>query len=302
MNTIKALEKDIYSQVSYLKQFKPCVPVSKKTQKNSIFCGSGDSLAAAMLAQAHSDYDAKAMDPLDLLKNKNILKNNSVFIISISGKTISNVKVARLTKKSIAITSNPQSVLANACNRMIPLKFPTSDVITAGSLSFLESALTCISLVKKFKISDTEKIFQEAVRKSRKIVLGQRTFLLGNLHTFPIAMYGAAKIFEILGFDAHYERIEQFSHMELFSAKRGDSVIIFEEKNKHNLHLVKNLKKAGLNVIHPTLGSQNKISQFLFFTFFSQLLPLNLAKKQGQNDCHFVISKKIRLVSDNMIY
>ena len=26
-------------------------------------------------------------------------------------------------------------------------------------------------------------------------------------------------------------RIEQFSHMELFSAKKGDTVIIFEEKN-----------------------------------------------------------------------
>ena len=125
---------------------------------------------------------------------------------------------------------------------------------------------------------------------------------MGNYTTYPLAMYCAAKFFEILGHNAYYERIEQFSHMELFSAKKDDTVIIFEEKNSHNTQLAKNLKKVGINVIHPYCNSKNKISSVLYYTFFSQLLPLFEAKKNGQQDCHFVLAKKLRSVSDNMIY
>jgi hypothetical protein len=122
------------------------------------------------------------------------------------------------------------------------------------------------------------------------------------MHTFPVAMYCAAKFYELLGFDAHFEQIEQFSHMELFSAKKGDTVIIFEEKNSHNAQLEKNLKKVGLHVIHPVWDSKNKISQIIFYTFFSQLLPLFEAKKRHKKDCHFVLAKNLRNVSDKMIY
>ena len=73
----------------------------------------------------------------------------------------------------------------------------------------------------------------------KKSTVSKRIFVLGNLFTFPLAMYCAAKFYEILGYDAHYSRIEQFSHMELFSAQKGDTVIIFEEKNPHNKQLAK---------------------------------------------------------------
>ena len=90
--------------------------------------------------------------------------------------------------------------------------------------------------------------------------------------------------------------------MELFSAKKGDTVIIFEEKNAHNKQLAKNLKNVGLNVIQPVSNSKNKISQIIYYTFFSQLLTLFEAKKRHQKDCHFVVSKNLRNVSDKMIY
>jgi glucosamine 6-phosphate synthetase-like amidotransferase/phosphosugar isomerase protein len=182
------------------------------------------------------------------------------------------------------------------------LRFPNSDVVTAGSISFLDSALTCISLVKSFKIKNPEKIFAAAVKQAKKVKLGTRIFFLGNLYTYPLALYGAAKIFEVLGFAAFYERLEQFSHMELFSSKPGDTVIIFEQKNPHNIQLVKNLKKARLDIIQPTIQYADKISQFLFYTFFCQLVPLFLAKKKQQKQCHFVTAKKLRKISDNMIY
>lgn len=302
MKTIEAYEKDIILQTQFLQIFKPQSPISKVSQQKTIFCGSGDSFAAALLAEAFSDLRVRAVDPLELIKNKQIAKLYNVFLVSISGNTISNIKVAKFARESVAITSNPKSRLAKACKRTIDLKFLHSDGITGGSLSFLQSALTCISLVTNFTMLDNPQIFKKALAEARKVKFVKRVFLLGNLHTYPLAMYGAAKFYELLGLDAHYERIEQFSHMGLFSIKKDDTVILLEEKNSHNEKLVKNLKKIGLRVFHPTFNTNNKITQFLFYTFFTQLVPLLEAKRKKQNDCHFVTSTNLRKISDNMIY
>lgn len=302
MKTIEVYEKDILFQFLFLKKFKPQQMLSDKVQKNSIFCGCGDSFAAALLAEAHSNFTVRAADPLDLLKNRALIKQKEVFLVSISGNTISNIKVAKLAKKSTAITSNPTSRLAKVCTNTIHLQFPHSDVVTAGSLSFLQSAITCISLVSKIKIPNGSFLLKRAISESKKIKFGSRVFVLGNFHTYPIAVYAAAKFYEVLGIDAHFEKIEQFSHLELFSSKPKDTVIIFEEKNSHNTQLIKNLKKIGLSVFQPTISSNDKISQFIFYTFVSQLVPLYRAKKERRGDCHFVTVKSIRKASDKMIY
>lgn len=302
MRTLEAYERDVFIQPKFLDKFQPQKPLSRKIQQNIMFVGSGDSLVSAMLAESFSNFIVKSFDPLDLLKNESILKGKVAYFISISGNTISNINGAKLTKKSIAITSNPQSKLAKVCTNSITLKFPNSDIFTAGSLSFLESALTCISLVKHITIPKNPRIFKKALTDAKKSKFGKRIFVLGNMQTFPIAMYCAAKIYELLGFDAHYERIEQFAHMELFSAKKGDTVIIFEEKNSHNKNLVKNLKLIGLNVIHPNIKSKNKITQILYYVYFSQLLSLFEAKKRGKKDCHFILSSRLRNASNAMIY
>ena len=302
MKTIDAFENDIFLQIPYLKKIKPQKQLSKKKQLRTIFCGSGDSLVASLLAEAFSNFRVKAVDPLDLLKNKSLIKNNDIYLISISGNTISNIKVAKNSKSSTAITRNDKSRLAKICSNLILLNYPSSSVFTSGSIGFLSSALTAISLVSKLKVRRFLELYKKASIESKKIKLGKKIYILGNMHTFPIAMYGAAKFYEILGIDAHYERIEQFMHMGLFSAKSGDTVLIFEEKNSHNLRITKNLKKLGLNVYQPNSGTRNKISQVIFFTFFSQLTPLFYAKKNHQKECYFVTAKKIRNVSSNMIY
>ena len=50
MKTLEALENDILLQIPYLQEFSLQKPLSDKKQDRTIFCGSGDSLAAAMLA------------------------------------------------------------------------------------------------------------------------------------------------------------------------------------------------------------------------------------------------------------
>ncbi len=301
MNTIEAYEKDIHLQLNFLKSFQKQKPLSANQQKNTLFSGSGDSLVSAMLAESFSGGRVKAMDPLDLYRSRQLAKSKHVYFVSISGNTITNIKVAKIAKRATAITSKPKSRLAKASGKIIHLTASNNDVFTAGSISFLESALTCVSLVQRIRISKETKLFSKAKIDAKKSKVSKRIFVLGNLFTYPLAMYCAAKFYEILGSDARYSKIEQFSHMELFSAKKGDTVIIFEEKNSHNKQLAQNLKKVGLHVIHPSVPSE-KISQMLYCTFFAQLLALFEAKKKRKKDCHFVTAKKIRNVSNQMIY
>ena len=300
MNSIEAYEKDIWLQLDFLKSFKKQKTLSTTSQKNIVFSGSGDSLVSSLLAESFSGGLVRAMDPLDLYQNKSLAKSKQVYFVSISGNTITNINVAKIVKKAIAITSKPQSRLANASDKTILLTSPNSGIFTAGSISFLESALTCISLVKNIKIPNIS-LFRKAETFAKKINLSKRIFVLGNFYTFPIAMYCAAKFYEILGYDVHYSRIEQFSHMELFSAKKSDTVIIFEEKTPHTKQLGKNLKNIGINVIHPDIPSE-KLSQVIYCIFFSQLISLFEAKKKRRKECHFVKAEKIRDVSNHMIY
>ena len=191
--------------------------------------------------------------------------------------------------------------MAKISDKTILLSAPNHGVFTAGSISFLESALTCISLVKKINISNHLKLFSKVRLNAKKFKVTKRIFVLGNLYTYPIAMYCAAKFYEILGEAVQYSKIEQFSHMELFSVKKGDTVIIFEEKNTYNKQLSLHLKKIGINVIHPDVPSE-KLSQILYCIFFSQFITLFEAKKKKKKDCHFVLAKNIRNVSNQMIY
>jgi len=300
LNSIEAYEKDIELQSDFLKSMKLQKSLSKIHQKNSIFSGSGDSLVSAMLAESFSDGLVSAIDPLDLFKNKNLVKSKNLYFVSISGNTITNIKTAKHAKNSIAITAHNESRLAKVSKKSILLNAPNNGIFTAGSISFLESALTCISLVKKITIPRGN--FLSKVKTDvKKFKISKKIFVLGTYHTFPLAMYCAAKFYELLGHDTHYCKLEQFSHMELFSAKKGDTVIIFEEKNPHTKQLSSLLKKNGINVIHPNIPSA-KLSQMLYCTFFSQLLPLIEAKKKRKKDCHFVLAKNIRNISNQMIY
>ncbi|MGI0040779.1 MAG: sugar isomerase, partial [Nitrosopumilaceae archaeon] len=264
MSTIAAFEKEIKLQVRFVQDFVSQKQLSIQTQKQTIFCGTGDSFVSAQLAEVFSDFRARALDPLDLLKNKKLAKNKNLYLISISGNTISNIKLANTSKNTTAITANPQSMLAKTCKKLILLGYPNSGIFTAGSISFLASALTCISLVSKVKIRNVSRIYKRAETQSEKIRLGGKVFLLGNIHTFPVAMFGAAKLYEVTGLDAHYERIEEFSHMGLFSVKRGDTVIIFEEKNKYNSKLASGLKKYGLHVVQLQPNTKNIQETVLF--------------------------------------
>ncbi len=302
MSTITAFEKEIQMQLKFMKNFAPQKPISASKQTQVIFCGTGDSLVSAKLAEVFSDSRIKAFDPLELLANKKLLQKKKLYLVSISGNTISNIKLAKKYHKTVAITANTQSRLGKQCDDVIPLNFENTGIQTAGSISFLASVLTCISLVTSFSLKDAQNLFYRTNKLAKRISLSGKVFVLGNYWSYPIAMYSAAKLYETLGLDAHYERIEEFSHMGLFSCKKGDTVIIFEKKNLHNQKLLEGLKRYGLQAMRIDPPSSNKFNQILFFIFISQLLALYSAKRKRKKDCFFVEQKKLRDTSSSMIY
>jgi glucosamine--fructose-6-phosphate aminotransferase (isomerizing) len=301
MNTVESFESEIKLQLEFLDNPKLQKPLSPQQQTKTVFCGTGDSLASAMLAESFSNYRIRALDPLDLTKNKNLAHDKSVYFVSVSGNTISNIRAAKLVKNSIAITKNTASRLAKICGKTIPLNYQSLNVLAPGSISFLASTLACISLTRKLRIKNAKKLFLSAQNQAAKISLKNKIYFIGNQYTYPLTMYAAAKLYEVLGADAHYERIEQFSHMELFSTKKGDTVIIFENANRHNKQLTMQLRKLGLSVYQPTTSS-NKISQILFYIFVSQMMALNHAKRKHLKECYFIAEKKIQNASSAMIY
>ncbi len=302
MNTLDAFEKEITMQLDFLETFVPQRRLSARKQSKSIFCGTGDSYVSSQLAEIFSKFKVKAHDPLDLIKNKKMLDGQDLYLVSISGNTISNIKLAKIHKNTIAITANKDSRLAKSCKHLILLNFESTGIQTAGSISFLASAFTCISLVTKYRVRNVSKIYKQAVKVAREISPSGKVYVLGNLHTMPLAMFCAAKLYEVLGANAHYERIEQFSHMGLFSARRGDTILLFESKNQHNQKLLQSLKKFGLNTKRIEPPTKNPQEQILFFIFVSELIALNSARKKRKRDCFFIEEIELRNASSSMIY
>ncbi len=72
LNTIAAYECDIELQLDFLESFIAQTPLSIYSQKKSVFCGSGDSLSAAILAESFSNFTVRSSDPLDLIKKQDL--------------------------------------------------------------------------------------------------------------------------------------------------------------------------------------------------------------------------------------
>lgn len=301
MNTIDAFERDINLQPDYIKKLRLEKPIPRRDWKNVLLCGSGDSLAAAMLASSFSNYSLTAVDPLELAQNKDIARGKRVYFVSVSGNTKANILAAKSIRDSVAVTNNPRSRLAGICKDVVSLGYSDSGVVTSGSIGFVASALWCMSCAKSFLVSKVGALFERAKKEAQKINPSGKVFFLGNQYTYPAAMYGAAKLYEVSGYDAHYERIEQFFHMGLFCANKGDTVILFED-DRRTKDLAKTLRKLGLAVHCPESGTGNLVGKVIFYTFVSQFVALNLAKNNRQTDCHFVSQVKLRDASSQTIY
>ncbi len=316
MNTIDAYKQEIRTQPEYLadEKFPYGLPttIPADLQRRCIFTGSGDSLAAAMLAGFFSDGRSDVMDPTDIVRNKHLADSKRLYIVSISGSTDANIAAARTCNETFAITARPDSRLAAEVgyDNVIPLEFPHTGVTTAGSISFVASAMACIALVHEPEgMMRPGRIFERARVAADKIDVSGTLYISGNILTYPLAMYMAAKFYEVLGYDARYARMEQFAHMELFSTKPGDTLLILEEPNPRRQHLLDAVEKngTGIRTLIPAgmpgrKGRGGPVSQVLYCAFLAQLLTLKIAEERRLRECHFVTAKELRSASNAIIY
>ena len=318
-------------QVPYVQEYDPPTirPIPDGALGGAIFAGCGDSLAAAMLAEYFSGWRSRAADPSDLAEEgpapASLPPERRVpYLVSVSGETAANVRAAGACRNAMAVTANPDSRLAAlASGRVVPLDFPRTGVSTAGSISFVSSVLACLSLVNPGALrplaGHARPVFERAERDAAQIDIRGSLYILGGAMTYPLAMYAAAKFYEVLGYDARYARTEQFSHMEVFSAHEGDTVMLFEEPRGRMSDLAGSLKEAGLHAfcVSPPdsaaaagdrdgagggRGQCADASRVLYYAFLSQLLTLKIADGSGAAECHYVSDARLRGASNAAIY
>ena len=185
MNSIDAMESEIRFQLEDLPLVK-----SYKADKNCLFVGSGDSYAACLVAQYASGNRALSCYPLDLLENPSIADGRVVYAVSVSGKTRANILAIKAAKKrgihTVAITANPDSPLASACDEVIVMRYRRAPIITAGTISFAANVITCLSIATKVKFPMCISSLLTVAEKQADDVVGaissseKSYFVLGN--------------------------------------------------------------------------------------------------------------------------
>ena len=301
MNAIEAMQAEIEYQLEDL----PGQKLPFKDRK-CLFVGSGDSYIAGLAAQHVSGGRALCCYPIDIIQNPSIASGRNVYFVSISGSTRANIVAAKIAKRqgtrATAITARPTSPLAGACDRTIKLKYRSTGINTAGTISFTSSMLTCILLASKFQLPDLTKVFRQAEkqaeRKAGEIDSKGCYFLLGNGVLHPVAIYGALKFNEVFGAKAVPYEAEEFCHSPLFSAKKNDQIIVMGNDGR----LLNNrLVQEGFSSVHVDFKYEG-VRLLLQSTFFIQLLVLMIAQRRKMTSCYFLKNRKLLGISSDFIY
>lgn len=312
MNAIEAMQAEIEYQVQDLHKLELLSPVS-----NCLFVGSGDSYIAGLAAQYYSGSHAICCSPIDIIKNHLLVKRRNLIVVSISGNTRANILAAKIAKKHgvgtiSALTARSSSRLAKSCDQTIELKYKSTGITTAGTISFTLSMIKCISLSTELQLpSNIRKMYIRADKQARQAISkiddksnssNTSYFILGNSQLHAIALYGTLKFNEIFGAKAMAYPAEEFCHSPLFSIKNIDQAIVLGgDADNNSRKLSKRLNEEGFSSVHVGFKSTG-IELLLESTFFMQLFVLKLAQKYGLTSCYFLRNKKLLKVSSDFIY
>jgi fructoselysine-6-P-deglycase FrlB-like protein len=306
MNSIEAMESEISFQLDL-----PRLELQKQDKK-CLFVGSGDSFAASLAAVRACRSEASCCYPEELVENPKIADGKTVYVVSVSGRTKHNILAAKVARrrgsKTVAITSNPHSLLASSCDRTIHLKYESAQATTAGTVSFTSSLITCISLVTEVtfpkKMEDLlELAKKQADRSARQMRSAESFFLLGDGLLFPIALYGALKLNEVLGAKALPYPVGEFCHSPLFSLQNTDALLaLVNHDDDGGSKLTAQLASEGFNSESVFVSGAGVLQALLHSTFFMQFLVLALAKHAKLKECHFVRDRTLLGISSSFIY
>jgi glutamine---fructose-6-phosphate transaminase (isomerizing) len=287
------------------------ISAEEMVPEETLFVGAGDSLAASMFIERQYKFRPRSIDPSELYRNPEVSKGKTTFFVSVSGRTKSNIEAATriggIARRKVAMTANPQSPLARVCSKTIELKFSKSTGLTPGTNSFTASLLACYRQFAKFPEFPSLSPIMEKAKKwaERQTENPDAVHFVASGFLFPIAMYGAAKIFEFCGGRADYQITEEFSHLNLFSFYTRDLAIILQSDPTD----------STASKLADELNRQGYCAQLLDFSqytdplfsavsasIYMQYIALNMALRAGLEQPAFLKNDKLLGISNRMIY
>lgn len=304
---LSTVEAEISSQPAALSSFleEPLV----RAPAGSIIVGAGDCYAASCIASHLSSMTHMALDPYELFSSPALARGKSVYFVSVSGRTASNIAAAKavggFAKETTAITANPAGGLSDVTDSAIFIPYRYLPRLP-GTLSFSLSLLALLKLTEGGFACDFGRTYSKAEHDAERVVFSENgiTHFLGNGAAFPASLYAALKVYEIMGSSAQCGLLEEFNHSALFALARGDAVNILCSSDPLGLgrKLSVSLRSHGFRAFAiPAFGS-NPQEQIFHSVFLSQLAVLRRAKSKGLSQAYFVRAPGKLSVSDSLIY
>ena len=280
----------------------------RQAPSGSLLVGAGDSYASALAAQYLSRGRVTALDPYFLIACPNFAEGKEVYFITISGRTKSNIAAARavrrMARRTVAVTSDPTSLIGGATNDAIELPYTYVPRIP-GTLSSTLSLLTAVKLASAQVRCDFSRVFSDAKRSpAPTLSAAGTTYFLANGPAHVAALYSSLKVFEILGGRAAADLVEEFAHASLFSLRSNDAINIMAAFDPACVgkKLALALRRDGYTTrLIPDKG-RNEFESVFHAIFSSQLGILREAKSRRIEYPYILRAGKKLGLSDSMIY
>jgi fructoselysine-6-P-deglycase FrlB-like protein len=302
MSSIDSLRLEFNSQFKELNKIH-----NKMLFDNCIYVGSGDSYVAGLIVEYLTDHKCKCYSPSDLLKGR-LLKDKTYCFISVTGRTKANIALARraseLGVKTIAVTQNRSSQLAQVCREIVPLKITAQQSPTAGFGTFVANVITCLQIVGLRVPTKFDIWYKRGLEISLKLldsmILPKATlYILGNNTLYALALYASLKMSEFFCATAVANKLEEFCHSPIFGIKKSHHLWIMGQKD---LSISERLKRLGLHVAYIELHRSDIFTQIFEAIFFVQTLMPLMAKKCGYSQLQYSLRQDVLKASSDLIY
>ena len=311
--SIQAMAEEISNQTQDLPRFASQLRLKQlpKLERSSlVFAGSGDSYATAVFAQQLSNGEAGASDPYELLTNIQQVRGKNLVIVSVSGRTRTNIELAKKVKgvaaNRIAITANNNSPLARECDETLHLSYRTAGILTSGTVSFTTSLLACAFLLGSLpKTVQAKTAVPETARLTTdlKRVSEGSFYFTGTGVNYALSHYGAAKINEVLGAKAEAVYPEQLGHAKLFAIdKKRDVTVCISSGRDKAIETHRLFRKDDFRSSILVFPEGHVINRSLKTAIYLQQFVISLARGMGIKECAFLSDKNRLNLSNRMIY
>jgi glutamine---fructose-6-phosphate transaminase (isomerizing) len=214
-----------------------------------VVTGCGDSLFAGMCAEYwFAELERLPLRAIHALAFSRYLyrgvdNGSLVFAVSFSGSTARVVEAALAAKSRgaavVAVTANPDSRLVEVADWWLP-NDALAERSNARTLSF-QAACGLLHLVAA-EVADggrpqasriagaVDTVVGASAEQMKRIVASLRDELdytvIGGGYGYPLACYGAAKLYEAATIPAHAAELEQFIHCEIFTITSSSCVVL----------------------------------------------------------------------------